>query len=425
MKIVKMMFLCIFICLVLISCDQPKSDLPDGTRKSESNLPDIIQEIESDIVTETDEPELIVDDNAPITLPDIESYREFIATQYIPWHFIPYERLESIGEYGGLRISNREDISEYQYSIVDKNGFHVRVSVDKLGRGEGLVTDHYEESEILYLDELDKDKVVYNEECANKIVIFDGIKYKYGVNGELVDVSVIMGGSKVTFSTVTIQSGESGEYIHFKFSDYNPESENMLSDLLSGKHPEGLELELEGKTYAEIVQIYGEQSFGSFGEKIWSLPGGRLMRLHFQKGDLDWSSDQITVNDVYVFSKVSTGIHRVTDADKVERVEIHYMIYDTVVELTDDRETIKKLVEYVNDAGSNFANSTRGYYGASYSIVFYTSDEEPFSFVVWSEDSFQTNEYKDPSYELMAYGDISELVEFLKTEYPESLFIKE
>ena len=80
---------------------------------------------------------------------------------------------------------------------------------------------------------------------------------------------------------------------------------------------------------------------------------------------------------------------------------------------------------YVNDAGSNFVSSTHGYYGASYSLVFYTSDEEPFRFVVWSEDCFQTNEYKDPSYYLMAYGDISELVEFLKTEYPESLFIKE
>lgn len=416
MKFVKVMFLCIFICIALISCDQVKRDLPDGTQ----------QERESDTVTETDEPEFIVDDDAPITLSDIESYREFIATHDIPWHFIPYERFENIGEYTFLYIPDRKDLSKYQYGLVDKKGFHVHVSIDKLERGEGLVADYpYEENEILYLDELDIDNVVYNEECANKIVIFDGIKYKYGVNGELVDVSVIIGGSRVTFSTVTIQSGESGEYIHFKFLDYDPESENMLSDLLSGKHPEGLELELEGKTYAEIVQIYGEQRFGSFGEKIWSLPGGRLMRLHFQKGDLDWSSDQITVNDVYVFSKVSTGIQRVTDADKVERVEIHYMIYDTVVELTDDRETIKKLVEYVNDAGSNFANSTRGYYGASYSIVFYTSDEEPFSFVVWSEDSFQTNEYKDPSYELMAYGNISELVEFLKTEYPECLFIKE
>ena len=45
--------------------------------------------------------------------------------------------------------------------------------------------------------------------------------------------------------------------------------------------------------------------------------------------------------------------------------------------------------------------------------------------MVWSEDSFEINEYKDPSYELMAYGNVSELVEFLKTEYPESLFIKE
>lgn len=167
-----------------------------------------------------------------VVLTDINEYRKYIAQHEMPNDFIAYEKISSVGEFSSLTF--RESHFNYHYELVDKNDFIIVMSVSRLQPGEDLISGDVSGREVLRPDKLETVNVVFNKKCANKIVLFNDIKYNYDLEGTLKSISFIAGEYKITFEAGSVYNAEEGKYDQMSFADYTPETENVLTMLLSG-----------------------------------------------------------------------------------------------------------------------------------------------------------------------------------------------
>lgn len=211
-----------------------------------------------------------------------------------------------------------------------------------------------------------------------------------------------------------LQGGTTGESL----SDTENEG---LADSLSPISSEAFTSIERGTAYSDILSDFGEPSYVIWNSHFWKTEDGKIARLDFHSKE--GSEDKVLSSEAYVFTKEKTDITRVTDVGEVSQAKICYMgDKSETIDISDDKDAVLRLVEYIKAADGEFVNSTRGYSGAPYIISLKKADGDEFKFAVWSKNCYSTNEYKDGNYNMFAYSDISELYEYLESTYDEKRF---
>lgn len=208
-----------------------------------------------------------------------------------------------------------------------------------------------------------------------------------------------------------LQGGTSGESIS------KTETEGLVDFLSAASSEDFASIEM-GTAYSDILSDLGEASYVIGNSHFWKTKDGKIARLDFHSKE--GAEDKVLFSEAYVFTKEKTDITRATDVDEVSQAEICYMGFKSeTIDITDDKDAVLRLIEYIRAADGEFVDSTRGYSGTPYTIYLKNADGEKFQFEVWSKNCYSTNEYKDGNYNMLAYGDISELYEYLQSTYDE------
>ena len=90
----------------------------------------------------------------------------------------------------------------------------------------------------------------------------------------------------------------------------------------------------------------------------------------------------------------------------------------------DDKRVCSELMAFIAKADGVQGASTKGYYGAPYSLtIYFEGKEEPLSFTVWDSGQYSTSEHKDDEgYEFFFNDDISDLYKYLEEKYPDEFW---
>ena len=92
--------------------------------------------------------------------------------------------------------------------------------------------------------------------------------------------------------------------------------------------------------------------------------------------------------------------------------------------LIEDENVCSKLMSFISKSGGTQGESTKGYYGAPYTLtIYYEGEQEPLVFSVWSSGQYSTSKHKDnEGYPFFYNDDISDMYKYLEEKYPDEFW---
>ena len=101
------------------------------------------------------------------------------------------------------------------------------------------------------------------------------------------------------------------------------------------------------------------------------------------------------------------------------RINLSYCANKDNSIMIEDAATCSELMAFISKADGMQGESTKGHYGAPYTLTLYFEGEEPLSFTVWNNGQYSTSKHRDnEGYEFFFNDDISDLYKYLEEKYP-------
>ena len=109
------------------------------------------------------------------------------------------------------------------------------------------------------------------------------------------------------------------------------------------------------------------------------------------------------------------------------KIELGYCGSPVETMLTiEDEAILAKLEGYVSAAGGEKSKSSRGYYGATYSLTLHYKNDDTLHFQIWSENYYcSSKDVDEEGYQFFYNDDISEMWEYLHENFPSNLWHNE
>ncbi len=104
---------------------------------------------------------------------------------------------------------------------------------------------------------------------------------------------------------------------------------------------------------------------------------------------------------------------------KIAYIELAYYNHLAEPVKITDAEMIETICAYIEQAGGERAESSKGIYGIPYMLTLYYREEEPLVFYLWSESKYSTSQDTDEEgFSYFYLDDISVLYWYIKDKYP-------
>ena len=209
---------------------------------------------------------------------------------------------------------------------------------------------------------------------------------------------------------------DSSEESKAKNADANSESENSTAPETVYCDPAIARQIVKGMTYEQSVEMLGSEAITDGGAYIWHLADGSFFKV-FIVGNNE-------IDHTAIYTIENTGAKCPEGVEEIASISLNaYGWMNLRFDLEEHAAEIAKIVEYMKKANGAPTISTEGFSGESYTIDIVKTNGEIFTFHLWGENMFYTNEYvTSDEYGAFVYQDVSAFYNYIKQTFPDECF---